>query len=171
MLFENPFNTLQSDTEKVWQLFSKYDEQELNRALYPGKWSAMQHMVHLNKSERSFVVLLTKALRNGVPLKGSALKININSLLYKIYLTVGIKIKAPKIIEPATARFNIEELRKDFAKTRLQFEALLNSITKEQTKHFWVHHLYLKELRISDLIGFMIFHQNHHRKAVGKYLK
>lgn len=171
MLFEKAFNTLQTDTEKVWERFALYDAQTLNLAPAPGKWSALQHMVHLNKSERSFVVLLSKALRNNKPLKGSVLKIISRSLRFKLYLNIGVKIKAPKIIEPAQEIFNTEEVKNDFIKTRLQLFQLLETVTESQAREFWVHHLYLKELRVSDLMGFMIFHQNHHLKAIGKYLK
>jgi uncharacterized damage-inducible protein DinB len=171
MLFEKAFNTLQADTEKVWQQFANYDAQTLNLSQAPGKWSAIQHMVHLNKSERSFVILLTKALRNNAPLNGSVLKVNFMSRLYKVYLNFGRKIKAPKVIEPAQEFFEVEQVKKDFEKTRAQLFPLLQSLTKEQIPKFWVHHLYLKELRVGDLIDFMVFHQNHHRRLFGRYLK
>jgi uncharacterized damage-inducible protein DinB len=171
MRFEKAFNTLQENTERVWELFSLYDNTVLNRPQAPGKWSALQHMAHINKSERSFVVLLTKALRNNAPLKGNALKIFFTSTIYKMYLNIGVRIKAPKVIEPPTETLDVAQVKKDFAKTRAQLYEILGSVTPEQDNKFWVHHMYLKELRVADLLGFMIFHQNHHWKAIIRYLK
>ncbi|MCX6190021.1 MAG: DinB family protein [Bacteroidetes bacterium] len=171
MLFKKPFNTLQTNTENIWYLLSKYDQQTLNTAQAPGKWSVMQHLVHLHKSERSFVVLLSRGIKNKVPLEGSRIKICFNSRIYKLYLNVGGKIKAPKVIEPSEEVFNLDDVKNDFLKTRSQLYQLMESVSEAQSKKFWVHHKYLKELRIADLLGFMIFHQNHHRKLFSVHLK
>ena len=171
MLFEKPFNVLQENTEKIWHFLSKYDHQTLDTAQAPGKWSVLQHLVHLNKSERSFVVLLSRGIKNKVPLKGNRMKIFFNSRIYKLYLNMGVKIKAPKVIEPSEETFNIEDVKSDFLKTRLQLYQLLETVTEAESKKFWVHHKYLKELRIDDLLGFMAFHQNHHRKLFSKHLR
>lgn len=166
MSFEKAFNTLQKDTENIWQRLSACDAQTLNHAPIPGKWSALQHMVHLNKSERSLVVLLNKAIKNKAPLHGNVLKIKLRSLAYAAFLTLGMKFKAPKIMEPAPEVFDLEALKKDYAKTRAQLKQIMESITETQAKQFWVHHPILKEMRARDALSFMIFHQNHHRKAI-----
>jgi uncharacterized damage-inducible protein DinB len=171
MLFERPYNKLQNNTAVIWKRLTGYDPMALNTPLVKGKWTAIQHMVHLNKSERSFVILLTKALRSNSVLEGSLWKIKIRSLFYKAYLNLGIKIKAPKVIEPADEVFILEEVTKDFNKTRTQLYELLQSVNRDQAGKFWVHHKYLKELRVKDLLDFMIFHQNHHYKTIRKYLK
>lgn len=171
MLFNEPFLALQKETETIWSQLTKYDNQTLNLAQAPGKWSAIQHMVHLNKSERSFLVLLTRALKNNVPLQGNVLKIFVKSRWFKFQLSAGRRIRAPKVIEPAQEVFNLDEVKKDYTKTREQLFQLLQTITPEQYGKFWVHHQYLKELRISDLLGFMRYHQYHHRKLFSKYLK
>ncbi len=171
MLFERPYNKLQNNTSVIWKRLSGFDTSELNTPLVKGKWTAIQHMVHLNKSERSFVILLTKALRSNSPLNGTPLKIQFHSLFYKAYLNLGIKIKAPKVIEPADEVFILEGVMKDFDKTRIQLYQILQTINREKATKFWVHHIYLKELRVKDLLDFMIFHQNHHYKTIRKYLR
>jgi len=171
MLFNEPFLALTKETEKIWAQLSKYDGQTLNLAQAPGKWSILQHIVHLNKSERSFVVLLTRGLKSNAPLNGSKLKIFFRSRWFKWELSRGRRIKAPKVIEPAQEVFSLEEVKNDFAKTRAQLYQLLETITPEQADKFWVHHMYLKELRVNDLLGFMKYHQYHHQKLFSRYLK
>ena len=171
MSFEKAFNTLQTNTEQIWKYFDRYDGQTLNLSPAPGKWSALQHLVHINKAERSFVILLSKALRSNQPLNGSPMKTVFRSLLFKAYLNFGVKLKSPKVIEPAIENFELEVLKKDFEKTRQQLKQLFESVTPEQWPLFWVNHIYLKELRVKDLLEFLTFHQNHHFKLVRRYLK
>ena len=50
MSFEKAFTTLQTNTDQIWKYFDRYDGQTLNLSPAPGKWSALQHLVHINKA-------------------------------------------------------------------------------------------------------------------------
>jgi len=171
MLFEEQYKRLESATKEIWNEFSYYDLHWLNAPVTKGKWSPLQHMVHLNKSERSFIILLSRALKNNKPHKGSTLKTGLRRFLYKTYLRLGKKFKAPSIIEPSDEIFDIEVIKENFRKTRVQLCQLLAFLNQEQAGKFWITHHYLKELKVKDMLEFMIFHQEHHRKKFMRHLR
>ncbi len=171
MFFEKAFNMLETNTDIIWIELSKYQDSELNQPLAPGKWSALQHMVHINKSERSLLVLLYKAIKNKEPLKGSVLKIRFRSFLYKLSLNNGLKIEAPVFVVPSNDFLKLEDVKHDFTKTRHDLRQLLSILTDTQKNQFWVYHKNLHAMRAIDILNFMCFHQNHHQKKIMSLLQ
>ncbi len=167
MQSETLFQKLQHSSAHAWNFLSGFSHEALNAAAGPGKWSALQQMLHIHKSERSFVLLLTRSLQGGKPLKGNPFALYLRRLYYYTRIKAGTRIKAPKVADPsADTVLNPEEVRHAFEKTREQLKTLLESITPEQQKKYWVTHPFLKEMRVNDLLRFLNFHQAHHLKKV-----
>lgn len=172
MHYETRFQKLQEHAQEAWTFLAGFSHEALNRAPAPGQWSALQQMLHINKSERSFVILLTRSLQGGKPLNGKPLPLLFRRWFYYARIRFGARLKAPKVADTTEETdLQRETVQRDFEKTRAQLKALLDGMKPEQRNSYWVVHPFLKEMRTDDLLEFLQVHQAHHTRKMYRMLK
>ena len=104
---------LDKELDKLFELLSKYSNEEINLKPNLKKWSIGENMYHLWLSETSTEKYIRKktsypdTLVNVNPI--ARLKL---SILYLVFF-IGIKFKAPKIlVDPIPNNVDLEELKK-----------------------------------------------------------
>lgn len=95
-------DSLDAELRELLDQLADYSEEDLNRSPGPGKWSALQVMQHLHRSEELSLQYLRKKLSNPATLKRAGLMTSLRELFLAVYLDVPLKFKAPKAVSPET---------------------------------------------------------------------
>ena len=166
----NRFKALE---ESRYQLFTKLknvNEDILNNKIDETKWSIIQIIHHLYKSEQLSIVYIKRKLRDESKIKKSGIASWVRGLILEWALRFPTKLKAPSNVSdvPDFAKLDIYEnkwkkLRKDLSEIieNTDTELLLSDIFK---------HPAVGETNMVYALKFMQAHFNYHKKQIDKIL-
>lgn len=135
------------------------------------KWSVVQIMRHLIKTEHAAFIVITRKLGQ----KNSETE-NLKSLLRGIILQASLllplKYKAPKLFDDFPNEGTIEQLAADWERERNTFAEILSSLDEGEFHKIIFNHPAAGWISLKSVFTFIHAHMAHHRRQIRriKYL-
>ena len=161
----------ETDLGLIWEKLEKFSDEKLNTQPQQGKWSVLQVLAHIFKSERIATVLISKQLTAEKPLHQSKLSSVLKYALLRLTFFLGIKIKAPDAVANPEPIQDRKKLMKDFEKVRAQLRVLIDKFPDSRIEEKVYKHPRLGPLNLSETLRFLYHHQLHHLQQIEKILK
>lgn len=156
---EEVFDPLDHLVQQALQALSPLTESQLNRAPFPGSWSAGQVTRHIIKSNGS----IDQAL--GLP--GYTARREPDQRvqeLKEIFLDFSIKFGAAPFITPTRDSYQKDRLIKDLSATTRRLKETSRHIDLDQA----IHHPAFGEITKLELLFFVLFHTQRHVRQLNK---
>lgn len=171
VLFMNPkleakYLYLEKSRNKLLNDLEGIDDTVINTSPADGKWSIGQIIAHLMLVEQLTIGSIQKKLHKEEELQYTSIKHSISSVLLKIVLSSGIKIKAPQVAASVPDEVDLNKVRMQWDDTRYKLEDLLTELPHGILDKCIFSHPYAGMLSISQTLTFMQDHFNHHLQQI-----
>jgi len=135
-----------------------------------GKWSVLQHIHHVILAENAIVAYMRKKKPHltNQDKTGISAKLKLQSV--KVALNVGYKAKAPSITADLPETSVLEAEEKFWEAGRADLKSLLDEMPESTMELGIFKHPVAGRLNGYQALDFMLFHLEHHRKAMVKCL-
>ncbi|MFZ4427047.1 MAG: DinB family protein [Saprospiraceae bacterium] len=170
----NRFEQLDQQLENQLKILATQDDQLLFKSPGPGEWSPIQVLQHLLLSERGSLNYLKKKISSGLQaIPPATLLTSVRFLLFRAFLALPIKVKAPKAIseESFPEVDSIDAVADEYHKLRQDFKALLTSLPEEAFSLEIFRHPRAGKITLAGLIQFFELHFKRHEKQIQRALK
>ena len=142
------------------------DESLLNLPPAEGKWSVNQIIAHLIQVEQLTNSSVQRKVQQQDSLETSSVRHAFRSLLVKLVLNSGVKIKAPAAVANVPERATLAALRTQWDASRYNLEDTLTEIPQELMSKCLFRHPYAGPLSITQAMTFLQDHFNHHARQI-----
>src|SRR5512146_1648812 len=123
-VLKSKFLILEKNREKLYDKLEKLDEKQLNYRPSEYKWSIVQIVFHLVKTEQLSVISINKEIKNTKSRK-AGLSAFLRSTLLKYSLISPLKFKAPPILGNMPKEYSINELKTKWSTVRIKLHNAL----------------------------------------------
>jgi hypothetical protein len=168
---QNAFQQSEKIRIELGNKMSKFSDAQLNQKPLAGGWSAMQTAYHLITAETFSLGYLQKKIQAKDKVKSAGIMHSLRSALLRLFLSLPIKFKAPKIVEQVPDFKAFTEMKEDWDKTRKGMSDLLETLTDEDVKRELFKHPLAGRMNILQMMDFFNDHLTRHIKQIEKCLK
>ena len=160
------FESLEKKRYELFEELEKINNQKLNLKPNPDKWSIIQVMHHLIKSEQLSVIYIKRKISNKSLLENSNIKSKINAFALKWGLNLPLKFKAPTNVSDVPDLDTFENVKLKWDKVRNSFSSIINDTSTEVlTKNIFRHPI-AGRMNMIGTIEFFDSHFKHHHKQI-----
>jgi DinB superfamily len=165
---EHQLDVLDHELKLLMKELKRFDNKDLNWKPKADKWSVLQVVQHLMRSEDLSLKYVQKKLSFNPVLKRAGIGNFFRILLLKIYLRSPFKRKAPAIVNeesfPEVASF--WDLAKQWNAQRATLKSFLSSLPDATFKKAVYKHPLAGRLTLEGMLIFHIEHIRRHRKQI-----
>ncbi|MCH8318389.1 MAG: DinB family protein [Bacteroidetes bacterium] len=165
------FDRLENTRLELMENLEKFGETALSFQPHQDKWSIIQVIHHLNKSEQLSVAYINKKLQYRTNIKNSGIAAVIRSFLLKLALRSSFRFKAPKFIADVPKTDTFESIKDQWEQTRMDIRKLLDKFPDEFLDKNIFKHAFAGKMNIYQMLNFMQDHFDHHLKQIGRIRK
>lgn len=163
---QSKINQLEKDRLTLLNEIEGLNEDQLNYKPNPDKWSIIQVIHHLIKSEKLSVIYIKRKISNKSLLENSNIKSKINAFALKWGLNLPLKFKAPTNVSDVPDFDTFENVKLKWDKVRNSFSSIINDTSTEVlTKNIFRHPI-AGRMNMIGTIEFFDSHFKHHRKQI-----
>ncbi len=162
---------IEKERKTLLEKLAGFDDEKLNEKPKPDKWSVLQVMNHLIKSEKLSVVYIKRKVNGNSDLKRTSFKSKINAFLLRIGLLLPLKLKAPANVSDLPDYDTFENVKANWDKTREMFLSIIIEMPDEMLEKDVFKHPSIGEMNIVGAVDFFDSHFKHHRKQIYSLLK
>ena len=164
------FDSLETDRINLMSALKTLSPDKLQRAP-EGKWSIHQILAHIIAAEKLSVMYLNKKILGIKDVEDTGLLEEIKMVLLQISQRLPLKFKAPRVVvENTHAYASMEELTKDWGKTRVELKTLLEKFEDTHIRKKIYKHIRAGRLNIQHALMFLREHIIHHTPQIKKLL-
>lgn len=168
---EKNFLLLETDRLELMKTLSGLTEAQLERTPRAGAWSIKQIVAHLITSEHLSLMYMKKKSLGMETLDESGLIESLKMITLKISQRFPFKFKAPKVVvEHTPADNSFEELKNNWAASRTQLKAFLETIADHHIKKKIYKHPVAGRIDFVQAIIFFREHFKHHYPQIKRLL-
>ena len=164
------FTTLENERIILSNEIKKLPPDKLNRIPVEGKWSVIQIIFHLVKTEKIISISIQKHLRDKEKINAAGLNAFARTNLLMLALKSPLKFKAPPIVAKVPDTYNIDDLLAQWEKVRRSLEEILKNISPELLKINIFHHYYAGRMNVVQTLRFALEHFKNHKKQINKII-
>jgi hypothetical protein len=170
---QKQWRALQQQLQALFSELERYSHAVLNASPGPGKWSAMQVLQHLLRSETLSLGYLQKKWSYSPELKPASFRTRWREFILASYLGVPIKFKAPKGVneEHFPEESDFSATRKQWLETRKEMEAFLSELPNEVFEKEFYRHPIAGRITIPGMLRFFERHTQRHLGQIRKTLE
>ncbi len=166
------YEKLERQLEETLRLLRQQPQDALTYIPAPGKWSALQVLEHLLRTEQVTLQYLKKKAAQGMDqLPGGSIKSKLRSTALLIFLRLPIKIKAPAIVEVTNQTQTLSDLETAFRTLRAEMQQFLEQLPNEGFRVQLFRHPLVGRLRLRETFLFLSAHFGRHHKQIINTLK
>jgi uncharacterized damage-inducible protein DinB len=167
------FNKIEDQKQEVLEMIADLSSDQINAQPSTGKWSISQIISHLIIAERLSINYIQKKIQGIDKIENSGFLEEIKMLVLKVSQRIdGIKFNAPKyVVDNTIVYLNADELKNEWAKTRMDFYQLLERVEDTQLNKKIYKHAVAGYLNIQHAIQFFGEHVTHHTPQIKKLVK
>jgi len=165
------FDRLEKTRLELMENLEKFGEKELSFQPHQDKWSIIQVIHHLNKTEQLSVAYINKKLQYRTNIKNSGSAAVIRSFLLKLALRSPFRFKAPKFIADVSQTGTFESIKDQWEETRKDIRKLLDEFPDDFLDKNIFKHAFAGRMNIFQMLNFMQDHFDHHLKQIGRIKK
>ena len=164
-------DNLEKERSKLFDDLKSLSGEKLNLQI-KGEWSINQHLYHtwlVETTTESYIKTKTKYPDFLVQMSPIA---HLKTFILKLFLNLGFKFKAPKIVNTFPEKIDLNELNQNWALSRKSFKTLIEELnTKNLSNLAITRHPLLGRINMSLTLNFFELHFEHHKKAILKLKK
>jgi DNA gyrase/topoisomerase IV subunit A len=162
------FILLEEERTELFTKLEKLDGRILNYKPAADKWSIVQIVFHLVKTEKLVVISINRELKNIDTSKKLGMKERLSALLLNTALKTNFKFKAPEIVRNVPVEYDINELITKWITVRNNLKQALEKLNSDSINKFVFEHPYSGKLDAVQTLNFLHNHFNHHLKQIEK---
>lgn len=156
---------LEKERLSLFEDLKNLDDNKLN--LCNNRWSINQLLYHVWLAESS----TEKYIRKKTQFPESIIKIKLSayarSFIFKLFLDLGLKVKAPKIVTVFPKKITLDDLNKKWIKSRESFDSLIDFLNDTRLANKAIfNHQALGRLNLNLTLYFFKVHFRHHQKQI-----
>jgi len=177
---KNPVHMKTAIKEKVNRLEQKrlelmaeleiLNEDKLNYKPAPGKWSIIQIVHHLIKSEQLSVIYIKRNITNKSGISKSSFRAKFNAFVLKWGLILPLKLKAPNNVSDVPDFDTFENAKSKWDKVRNSFVSVIESMADDLLSKDIFKHPIAGKMNLEGTIDFFDAHFKHHLKQIKSLL-
>ena len=169
---QNLFDELEIQRKKTLDSLEALSHEQLNKAPFPGKWSAAQIVSHLVTAEQLSLRYMQKKVQGIKEAPDSGLWEELKISLLKISQRLpGLKFKAPKgVVENMAQYEDLVTMTLEWDKVRRELKSLLEKIPDNLVKRKIYRHAIAGYLNVKQSLLFFREHIIHHTPQIKKLL-
>ncbi len=157
---------IERDRNDLLEKLAAFDDEYLNKKPQPGKWSVLQILNHLIKSEKlSVIYIKRKVSGNSIP-EQSTFKSKINAFILHFGLRLPIKLKAPDNVSDLPDYDTFENVTQNWNKVRELLLSIIIDLPDDMLNKDIFKHPTTGKMNIKGAIDFFDSHFKHHRKQI-----
>jgi len=164
-------DNLEKERSKLFDDLKSLSGEKLNLQI-KGEWSINQHLYHtwlVETTTESYIKTKTKYPDFLVQMSPIA---HLKTFILKLFLNLGFKFKAPKIVNTFPEKIDLNELNQNWALSRKSFKKLIEELNNKNLSNLAItRHPILGRINMHLTLVFFDFHFKHHRNAIIKLKK
>ncbi len=119
---------LENKRKNLYKSLENLSIEQLNYNPKPEKWSILQIIFHLVKTEQVVLISFQNGLKKGSNAKIAGLNSKFRSLLLNLALKSTIRFKAPKLLQKVPETYDFDELSNKWIKIRKNLDNCFRNI-------------------------------------------
>jgi len=165
------FGKLEEDRNELFLILEKVNKELLNNKPQKNKWSIIQVVHHLYKSEQLSIVYIKRKLRDKNKIKKSSLVSLGRGLILEWTLRFPTKLKAPTNVSdvPDFAELKLYDTKWNIMRSDLL--EIIENTNLEILKSDIFKHPSVGEMNMLSALKFMQAHFEHHKKQIDNILQ
>ncbi len=167
---QNKIAQLEKDRLTLLNVIKSLSEDELNFKPKKDKWSIIQVMHHLIKSEQLSVVYIKRKISSKSNIDKSNLRSRFNAFILKWGLNLPLKLKAPANVSDVPDFDTFENTASKWNNVRNSFIDLINNTSGEILDKDIFKHPIAGKMNILGTLDFFDAHFKHHQKQIKSLL-
>jgi len=167
---QEKFVQLEKDRLTLLNEIKILNDDELNYKPKPDKWSIIQVIHHLIKSEQLSVVYIKRKISNKSNIDKSNLRSKFNAFALKWGLNFPIKFKAPASVSNVPDFDTFENTTSKWDNVRNSFIDLINNTSERILYRNIFKHPIAGKMNIIGTLDFFDAHFQHHKKQIKSLL-
>jgi hypothetical protein len=166
-------DSLDKELDELLEYLRPYTDEMLNTRPGPGRWSALQVMHHLMKTEALSLQYVRKKLSFNPRLKRAGFLTASRSFLLDIYFRLPFKFKAPEVVSEASLPENssFEEVHVQWLDLRRQLREFLAGLPGDTLGREIYRHPFAGRLSGRGMIRFFSGHFMRHKKQIERTIQ
>jgi hypothetical protein len=162
------FARLESSRKNILSTLKTFNPESLNKKPAGDKWSSLQILFHIIKSEQLTTISVKRALKEYDKKVNTGLPETLKTALLKIILITPLKFKAPRVVADIPDQPGLEEMIARWSSIRSDIKDLLETIPAEAMKKNIFNHPFSGKMNIFHTTDFLISHSEHHYRQIKK---
>ena len=164
-------DNLEKERSKLFDDLKSLSGEKLNLQI-KGEWSINQHLYHtwlVETTTESYIKTKTKYPDFLVQMSPIA---HLKTFILKLFLNLGFKFKAPKIVNTFPEKIDLNKLDQSWRESRKSFENLIVELNNKNLSNLAItRHPLLGRINMHLTLVFFDFHFKLHRNAIIKLKK
>ena len=155
------------------ELFSKLERIDTNLLMKKPtevKWSIIQILFHLFKSEQLSIISIKHTITKNKNIKNSNILSHFRGLVLMLALSTNFKFKAPQNVAVIPDNGSLNDLQIKWDKVRKNLLEIIETTDEKILKSDIFSHPLAGKMNLNATINFMHSHFNHHKKQIIRYL-
>lgn len=165
------FDKLELDRKKLFSKLGKVNEDILNYKPQENKWSIIQVIHHLYKSEQLSLVYIKRKLRDTQNIKKSGIGSLARALLLEWALRFPTKLKAPANVSDVPDTAKLEFYSEKWIRIRNDLSEIIENTNIEILNGNIFKHPSVGEMNMLHALKFMQAHFDNHKKQIDNILQ
>ncbi|MCP4969924.1 MAG: DinB family protein [Arcobacter sp.] len=165
------FEKLENDRKNLFLRLKKVNKDILNFKPQENKWSIIQIIHHLYKSEQLSIVYIKRKLRDTTKVKKSGLGSLGRGLILEWTLRFPTKLTAPSNVSDVPDIAKLELYNEKWVRIRKDLSEIIENTTVEILKSDIFKHPSVGEMNMVHALKFMQAHFDNHKKQIDNILQ
>ncbi len=160
------FEELEKSRIALFNQLDSLSEQEINFKNDPSKWSVVQIIFHLVKSEQLTVIAFSRNLEKTEKLRNSGIMGFFRHISLSIALKSSFRFKAPRMLSNMPDKYDIQELKNKWNTIRNNFSEALEKLPEPIVNKATFKHPLAGWLNSNQMLDFLNNHFDHHKRQI-----
>lgn len=169
-IYKLKFNTLEKSLKDLFSELDKIDKTHLIQKSSEEKWSIIQILQHLLKSEQLSVISIKHTISKDKKIKESNIMSYLRGIVLKLALNTNFKFKALQNVSELSNNVNLDDIKTKWAKVRKTLREIIETTDVQILKSDIFAHPLAGKMNLNAAINFMQAHFDHYKKQIYKYL-
>ena len=130
-------------------------------------WSILEILYHVWLAETSSEKYIRTKIQYPKTIIKTPVLSYLRAFLTKYFLLLGFTVKAPKVTAEFPEKINLEELQKNWKKSRSSFSNLIKELDQKNLDKLAIfRHPLMGRINLAQTLYFFELHQNHHLRQI-----
>lgn len=167
----NLLKKMETERQRLFEKIEAVDENQLSLIPKPNKWSILQVVYHLLKSEQLSLIYVKKKLFYKSNIFQVSPMTSLRSAALNLGMRLPIKFRAPQRVAEFPEDLNWPDLKKQWDEARIEFDKIFEGLLPEFEDKQLFYHPEAGRMTLYHMLTFFRTHINRHEKQIDKLIK